>query len=460
MRLKYLLITLLGALGCTYEEDPLSIITPDEFFLEARDAQSSVDAIYHYLHGGSGIYGKYYGVINGLSSDLGWYQGSDLELSEFSSLSVSPTNAILQEMWEEWYRGIAAANYAIANLPNTPVSADEKNALTAEARFLRAVFYFDLVRCFGGVPIVTDAFELYGDNYFISRSDLTTTQQFIQDELMFCLDNLPAQNDAGRPVALSAAAYLAKFYLTVGEYNRAFQATRLIIRSEQFSLVSDYASLFRNSVQNSPEDILSIYINDDDPVILNNWFLPAELNGQGAIDPTGTFLDLFVSEDRRAQVSLLTADDQTYIRKFWDATADPSGGVTPMDLHLIRYADILLMHAEALNEIRNGSNVESLSAINTVRARARFDGNRSGDVLPDLSQLNKGDFRSAILDERARELAWEGHRWFDLVRFGALKEALALAKPDINISAKQLLFPIPQRELDLNPNFGGQNPEY
>ena len=460
MRLLLSILILLNALGCSYDEDPLSLITPDEFLLESRDAQSSVDAIYHYVHGGSGVYAKYYGIVQGLHADLGWYRGSNLDLNEFASFNVSPTNNILGELWTMLYQAIGAANFAIANIPATPSSDAEKSALITEARFLRAMFYFDLMRYFGGVPLIAVPFEMYGDNYFAPRSDLPALQQFIQDEFMFCLENLPNSGEPGRPIALSAAAFLAKFYLTTGDYNRAFQATRLLIRSERFQLVNDYAALFNNAVQNSPEDILSVYINDGDPATINVILLPPEANGRGAIRPTSLFLKSFDPADRRAQISLASVGEESYISKFWDSEADPTGGASPMDMHLIRFADVLLMHAEALNEIRNGSNTESLGAINLVRARARFDGSQNQDILPDLTRLSQADFREAILRERARELAWEGHRWFDLVRLGLLEEAVGAAKPGLQITNKHLLFPIPQKELDLNPGFGGQNPGY
>ena len=136
------------------------------------------------------------------------------------------------------------------------------------------------------------------------------------------------------------------------------------------------------------------------------------------------------------------------------------GGVSANDLALIRVADVMLLHCEAINELRNGSNTEALGVINQVRARARFDGETEQFVLPDLGQLNKEAFTNAILDERARELGFEGHRWFDLVRMEVLKNRVESAKPGVIVSEKHHLLPIPQGEFLLNPNLGSQNPGY
>ena len=123
------------------------------------------------------------------------------------------------------------------------------------------------------------------------------------------------------------------------------------------------------------------------------------------------------------------------------------------------YADILLLHAEALNELRNGTSTEALSVINAVRARARFDGTTIQPILPDLDRLNKALFAEAILQERKKELGWEGHRWFDLIRFGKLEEAVTAAKPGIAVSMQHHLLPIPASELSLNKLLT-QNPGY
>jgi hypothetical protein len=180
------------------------------------------------------------------------------------------------------------------------------------------------------------------------------------------------------------------------------------------------------------------------------------------------FYNDFDSLDRRRAVTFLTkfSNDQgntltvaPHIRKFWDQNAEKIPGNSSIDIPLMRYADILLLHAEALNELRNGTSTEALSVINAVRARARFDGTTTQNILPDLGPLNKTLFAEAILQERKYELGWEGHRWFDLIRFGKLEEKVRAAKPGITVMSKHQLFPIPASELALN-RLLNQNPGY
>ncbi len=470
MRRSHLLIVVLVALlpSCRYEEDALSHITPDEFFLEARDAQSALDAIYHHLHRGSSIYGEPYHLINSMASDLGRYVGQNLEIDELATFNISAGNKVLEQVWQGLYAGINTANFAIENIPITPISDGEKNELVAEARFLRAIFYFDLMRLFGGVPISRTSITELSQNYALPRADLDSVQQFVQEEFTFAFENLPSTNNPGRPTNITAAAFLAKFYATISEFNRAFQASRVVIQSGRFGLLPDYATLFSNQAQQSSESVWSININLDDPNVLTRSMLPREYFGNGTWRPTDGFVGLFDPLDRRSSVTLLTEvlNDvgevqviEPHIGKFWERSTDP-GSASTVDLHLIRYADILLLHAEIINELRNGSNAEALQAINQVRARARFDGAEVLPILPDLSRMSKEAFLDVILEERARELGWEGQRWFDLVRTGQLKRLVETAKPGTSVEEKHRLFPIPSSEFILNPNIGNQNPGY
>ncbi len=458
----------IAVLSCRHEEDPLSFITSDEFFLEARDAQAAVDAIYQSINSGSSIYSYEYITVNAMASDIGTYEGGDINIGELVTFSITPHNQILHKIWSELYEGINTANHAIHNIPAAPLSEPEKMPLIAEARFLRAMFYFDLMRFFGGVPIVKESFTTLGENYLVPRASVDSLQQFLEQEFTYCFENLPRTNNPGRPINITAAAYLAKFYLTIGEYTRAFQASRTVIQSSLFSLLPDYANLFTISAQNTPEDIWSVNINESDPILINHSTLPKLLYGTGFFKPTESYFTSFVDQDRRKEVTFfneITKQGQTmevgpHIGKFWDSVADADGGPSGMDLHLIRYADILLCHAEAINELRNGTNAESLQAINLVRARSRFNGNETLDILPDLGRMGKEAFRHAILEERARELGWEGHRWFDLVRMGLLKVKVEEAKSEIIVEDKHSLFPIPSKEFLINPNIGSQNPGY
>ena len=314
-------------IGCTIDEDPKSFITPDEFFTEDRDAQSAVDAIYKHVNGGSGIYAGLLWQFNVLASDIGVYTGGDYELAEFSSFNFSPENQKIADLYRSYFAAINTANFAISNIPTSPLTEEEQFPFMVEARFWRAVFYFDLMRLFGGIPLILQPYERVGQNYTQPREPLDTVSQFVLNEFTFAFENLPASNAPGRPNRLTAAAFLSKYYLTIDNFSRAFQASRVVLQSLQDNLVADYALLFMEDAQNLPEDIFSININADDPNLINRLTLPEGLRGKGIFMPTDTYVNRFDVLDRRREVSVLTSflsGDGTevevapHVRKFWD----------------------------------------------------------------------------------------------------------------------------------------------
>lgn len=453
--------------ACRHDEDPKSFITPDEFFNEDRDAQAAIDAIYHHINTGNSIYSEQYWLLNALFSDLATSDGVNPDLEELSQFRPETDNEIIETLWKGLYEGVAKANYAIRNIPDAPLSEDEKNLFLAEARFLRAFFYFDLVRLFGAVPLVEETPLDINDIEFPARTPADTVFQYLESELNFSFQNLPLTSNPGRPTVYTAAAMLCKLYLTTKNYTRAAQASRFLLQGA-FVLQNDYAGLFRNNSQNNSEIIWSVNLNPGNGSKINFMTLPYVLGGLGRVLPSASFYDSFENLDHRYQVTFLDQYSDMagniisidpHVQKYWDRSAETIIGNSSIDFPLIRFADILLLHAEALNELRNGSSAEALGAINLVRARARFDGSITHDILPDLGRMDKEEFAEAILEERKRELGWEGHRWFDLVRFGQLEQKVKEAKPQSNVSPTHIHLPIPASELRSNKNLT-QNPGY
>ncbi|MCB0688018.1 MAG: RagB/SusD family nutrient uptake outer membrane protein [Saprospiraceae bacterium] len=468
MHIRLIIILIfISTWSCSLDEDPRSQITPDEFFLEDRDARAAVDAIYYYINDGNSVYARYYWLVNALLSDLGTSDNLNPAFSALADFSLSADNPVVESIWSGLYAGIAKANYAIQNLDSAPISENERIALLAEARFLRAFFYFDLVRFFGSVPIVTKVELDYNQEALPEQSPVDSVNQFIEDDLNYAFDHLPTTANPGRPTNYAAAAMLCKYFLTNKNYSRAAQASRYILQGS-FSLQNDYASLFKNNSQNNTEFIWSVNLNSANGADVNLLTLPRGLGGRSRLLPIPEFYADFNALDRRKTVTFLTSfvdnngntvEVNPHVRKYYDPSAETIIGHSPVDFPLIRFADILLLHAEALNALRNGTSAEALGAINLVRARARFDGTTALDILPDLGKMNKEDFAEAILLERKRELGWEGHRWFDLVRFNKLNEKVLIAKPEISVSDKHNLLPIPNSEITLNPKLN-QNPGY
>jgi hypothetical protein len=184
---------------------------------------------------------------------------------------------------------------------------------------------------------------------------------------------------------------------------------------------------------------------------------------------TQALYDSYHPQDRRREVTLLTRINnqdgttttvEPHFQKYWDKVNEPLAGNTEHDFPYLRYADILLMKAEALNELNNGPTGEAYDAVNQVRRRARFNGTAELPILPDLQGLTYQSFRDALLNERRWEFAAEGHRWFDLTRFGKLEALVPVAKSAVQPQAFHYLFPVPQTEIDLNQNLLPQNQGY
>ena len=291
----------------------------------------------------------------------------------------------------------------------------------------------------------------------------------------------------GRPNPLIVKAFLSRVYLFKGfltgeaaDYQLCLDNAEEVISKNIFNLWKDYANIWKLPNMHGKETIISINFNATNsndlrggqflvrllPEVISaekpsgvSDVVPTNANGWEA--PTEALYNAFENGDRRKSVSFISNFDYSdgssiqfdpYFSKYWDREMEPGGQNSNQDFPYMRYADILLMKAEAINEIKKGPDDEAYSTINEIRARARFDGTGIQDVLPDLSGLSYDEFRDAILDERQREFAMEGQRWYDLKRFGKLVEKVKEAKPTTNPDSHLNYLPIPSRERGINPN--------
>lgn len=479
-------ILLCGACDNILEENPRDQIFKDNFFQTENDAIGAINSIYAHLNSTSvgptfgGMYHSTYWVIQGLASDemnnrlAGAPQNDELEQFRFDA-----ANANFFDVWSQAYRVIHNANFALEGIATMDLDDVTKNSLLGEARFLRSMIYFDLVRMFGEIPLL-----LEGDTELRpSKSSVDEVYAQIISDLQLAANGLPESYSVGgglgRATSGAARGLLAKVYLTHGDYQLAAEAAQLVMNSGKYSLWPDFDQTFKIDNENGRETLFGVGFGDAGGAIsfwevgqFNVRLLPRELrnvvpgaNAQGWQVATQDLYDAFDNNDRRKTVTFMTKVGSTtledpHIRKYWDEEREPSAGNTEADFIYLRYADILLIYAEAVNELNNGPNAEAYAAINAVRKRARFDGTTELDVLPDLSNLSYEQFRSAVLDERRKEFVAEGHRWFDLVRMGKLQELVPLAKNGVTPRATDILFPLPQIEIDLNQNLLPQNPGY
>lgn len=487
-----LLFLAFGIFACKglLQEDPKDQVFVDNFFQTENDAIAAVNSIYSILNSTSsaptfgGVYHSSYWVVVGLASDeMENRLAGAPELDQLDEFSHTPVNSTLYDIWRNAYKGIANANFAIGGIPSVKMDATLKNRLLGEARFLRAMLYFDLVRLFGDIPLVLTLDAPINP----PRTPKTTIYNQIIEDLTFAKQNLPksypAGNGLGRATSGAATGLLAKVYLSLGEWQKCVTECEAVINSGNYGLYDDFAETFRIPNENGKETLFGIGFGTAGNSIsfwevgqFNVRLLPRQLSGaipgvnaQGWQVATQALYDSFDPQDRRRAVTMLTAiqnlDGTTtsvepHIQKYWDKVNEPLAGNTDHDFPYLRFADVLLMHAEALNELNNGPTAAAYNSVNQVRKRARFNGSVELPILPDLQGLSFQSFKDALLQERSWEFVAEGQRWFDLVRFGKLTELVPLSKPGVQPQPFHNLFPIPQGEIDLNQNLLPQNPGY
>ena len=487
-----LMIATLTIVACNnlLEEDPQDQVFVDNFFQTENDAIAAVNSIYSILNSTSaaptfgGVYHSSYWVVTGLASDeMENRLTGAVDLDQLETFTHRPASSTLYDIWSLAYKGISNANFAIEGIPQVNAGEAIKNRLLGEAHFLRALLYFDLTRLFGDVPLVL-SLDAVVTPPRTPQSEIYT--QIISD-LEFAKQNLPvsyeANNGLGRATKGAATGLLAKVFLTQGQWQSCIDNCLAVMADAQYGLYEDFAETFRIPNENGKETVFGIGFGTANNSIsfwevgqFNVRLLPMELSGaipgvnaQGWQVATQNLYDGFDPQDRRREVTLMTRVQnldgtfttvEPHIRKYWDEINEPAAGNTDHDFPYLRFADVLLMYAEALNEQGSGPNAEAYNAINQIRKRARFNGTEELPILPDLQGLSYQEFKDALLLERRHEFTGEGQRWFDLVRFGKLEELVSLAKPSVQPQAHHNLFPVPQGEIDLNQNLLPQNSGY
>lgn len=457
------------------EENPLDRTFVSNYYKTQADAFSAVNAVYAHLNAQSGdtfggVYHSLFWVQVGLAADEMWNnQVGNVDADQLANFTYSPTNGIVYDTWKQHYKAITLANIAVEKIPLIDMDATLRDRLTNEAKFLRGLLYFNLVRLYGSIPMfVGSETPLYPeavaveDVYTQIIKDLTDAEALPEDQA----------DGRGRATRGAAKAILAKVYLTRGEYQKSADKALEVINSGKYELWEDYADLYKMVNRGGKESIFTVGFGDAGGAIIF-WeggqfhvrLLPTMLmddkvttNTLGWQVPTQSLADAFESGDERKAVTLFNEFNETvrgtaynisfdkyYFRKYWDVN-DPdefTNATCKQDFPVIRYADVLLMYAEALNEVNNGPTTEAYDAINEVRDRAGLD---------DLDGLSKDEFLDAVLQERRVELAAEGHRWFDLVRTNKLQTLVPAAKTGVSPTSRFNLFPIPQKDRDLNTN--------
>jgi hypothetical protein len=456
--------------SCTkLQEQPRSQLVADQFYKTKDDAIAAVNAVYSALNpSGQTIYNSLFQIGLDIASDdaLPGPRARNPDVRSLSVLTYSVTNDRVSEIWKQHYDAINRANAAIDRIPPIQMDTALQARLVREAKFLRAVYYFNLVRLYGGVPLVlheTTAFDDYQLNVSRATAD-EVYAQIISD--LTDAENLPiaySSADIGRATSGAAKSILSKVYLTIQQWDKAAAKSLEVINGPYgYDLFENFADVFKVATENGKEHIFSIQFKSNAGGHGNSLAVRSTPNGIPGISgdnadmPNVGVYQLYSEKDKRRDVTFYTSltspvDGKTYtfaplFGKYRDPAVYTNPAESGVDVPLIRFAEVLLIYAEALNE-QNGPTTEAYNAINRVRARAGLD---------PLENLSQDQFRDAVYLERRLELMYEYQRWFDLVRTHRMVEALhAQGKP--NATEKYYLYPIPQREMDLNPSLE-QNP--
>jgi starch-binding outer membrane protein, SusD/RagB family len=426
----------------------------------------AVNAIYNSL------YGNMLWVFGDVASDdavKGGNAGDQADINFINDFSAATDNGVISTFWQATYETISRANNVIAYVSPMDIDVTLRNRLIGEAKFLRAFSYFNLVNIFGKVPLKLEP-QLNSAAIHVGLSEVSAIYAQIEKDLSEAAAVLPVSYDTEVGRATKGAAYglLAKAELYQEKYAECLTNIQLLENLNQYSLVENYADLFKAGAEDSAEVIFGIrYINNTEVSlgnILNVWFAPASEGGYYFNAPTQSYVDAFSektvygTDDPRLDASIgrdgkpwfnntvfssSWSEATGYLVKKYDE--DMVSGIAKdqslIPYNYMRYADILLMKAEAVNELGGTDAVSKAAvAVNKVRSRAN---------LAPTNATTQIAMQTVIRNERRKELGFEFHRFFDLMRWGKATAEAALGT-DFKWTEPRFYFPIPQAELDAN----------
>jgi tetratricopeptide (TPR) repeat protein len=460
-------------------------ITDLEYFKSEADYRSIAVGVYAPLQWLNQIVPV--GDIISDNSVTGGESASDvLSLQQINNFTHTSVNGTTADLWQACYEGINRANYMHQYKDKNPagetITFAGKDALYGEVYFVRAYYYFTLVKMYGGVPLFVDRRLTLADQGTITRATAADVYKQIEADLTSAIAVLPAvQTEKGRATKYAAQALLGKVYLYQNKYTAAAPMLDNVITSNAYSLVSDFNSIFLPGGENGPESVFEIQYSNGSATYdwghvtrgQGNYSVQQcgvrGLNGSAAMPynpgwstnlPTQNLAAAYAAGDKRKAVTVLDIEAYKlanpalnityqvapyqntglYNQKYLPRKGETSGQIElnySNNFRTIRYADVLLMAAEAFN--KSGNDLKAQTYLNLVRRRA------FGDLLHDVTATG-ATLYDAILAERRLELAMEGERFFDLVRTG---KATAVLGPLGFVAGKHELFPIPQGEVDL-----------
>jgi starch-binding outer membrane protein, SusD/RagB family len=471
--------------GCQKEfldRNPQGQLTSATFFQTEEQAVQSVNAIYAQLRVWETHAFGFLGTTDIISDDAdkGSTANDALYIKELDDFVHGTDNAAVSAIWRGYFQGIQRANMSIDKIPAIEMNAKLKERLIAEAKFLRAYYYFNLVRWFGDLPLIIK--PLSPSEFSQKRVSSADIYRQIEKDWTEAAAVLPAKSqyassEMGRATSGAAKAFLAKMYLTIGDFAKAETMALEVINTKEYSLFANYGDQFLIENENCSESIFEIQATLVNAETLGSvqWNQIQGVRGTpnlgwGFNRPSDDLVAAYESGDPRREATILYVGEvlpdgtalvednpemfnERYNQKAWTPQHLGFQENSPGNVRIFRYADLLLIAAEAMNE--NGKSNEAINIVNDIRKRARGTLPASL-VLPNLMSKGKDIDRQVIWKERRVELAMEQHRWFDLVR----QKQAATVMQKIGkkfVANKHELLPIPQTEIDISNGVLAQN---
>lgn len=486
---KIYLMVILLTVGCTkmLEKEPIGVVSESSAYVSENDALQAIVSAYNVNISYTMDNYSIYDIVtdNALKGGEGPSDGD--WMFDLANFNVNSSNFIAQDSWANGFLGVHRSNLVIENVPGIKMDESAKSRIIGEAKFLRAYHYFNLVKLFGDVPLITNA---QVDASKVARDSKDIVWALVVKDLTEAADVLPlgsalTSNELGRATKGAAQAYLAKAYLYQKNFQQAELWFKKVIESNEYSLDPDFYHIFTTAGEFGPGNIFEINhaysaqfkaAQNHATIVLGS----AGMYGYGFCCPSQDFVDEFEPGDPRLWQTVYKAGDilpdgriadvgnsetgymslKPYLNlNEYPPTGDPSN--SPKNFIKYRYGMLLLWYAEAANE--NGNSTQALWALNEVRKRAR-QGNPS--VLPDVTTTDKDQLRVAIWHEQRVEYGMENERFFDLVRQGRAGTVLRAYSQKYNTTKGSFkdgvneVLPIPQTEIDLSQGKLTQNPGY
>jgi len=479
--MKKIFIYMMAALavtGCSdmLEEEPKSIAA-EVFYNTPSEAEAAVNAIYGPMRTDNAFGINYPAQLEGMP-DYGNSRGSQTPVSLYQGLDNTNITRV-SVVWDNLYQSIRNANLVIQNVPEgNEITVELAAKYVAEAKYLRSLMYFAMVRNWGGVPIRTEENMLETN---VERATSEQVYELILSDALEAEQNLPdVPAQPGKPTKWAAKTLLSEIYLTLAQWENSAAKAKEVIASGKYSLVAvsvseDFQKIYGPEVVNTSEEVFYLKYNRQQGFGLVNYahraIGPYKYYGGGGVyaqytdSTSNSFIKSWDKEDLRKAHILYNVDvglgpNTVLFRKFRDPVATSGGG---NDYPWYRYADVLLFHAEAAARAAGIPTADAMESLNKVHRRAYgYDQNTPSPVDFNITNYDLTSFIDLVVRERGYETMYEGKRWLDLKRLGIAKQRIKEVK-NIDVAEKHMLWPIPNSEMLYNKALdpvADQNPGY